>query len=210
MERHGSYSVEETTVKRALVVVDVQNDFCEGGSLGVAGGSDVARGVSQYLLANRNHYDLIVATRDWHIAPGSHFSDQPDFVDTWPPHCVPGTSGAEFHTGLDDAVDFASTIDAVVSKGQHAAAYSAFEGTTSDGGALVDLLHARGITGIDVAGLATDYCDRATALDGIAAGFTVRLLTPLCAGVAAASTEAALAEMASAGVVMVDDLESHL
>lgn len=190
----------------ALIIVDIQNDFCEGGSLGVAGGCEVARGVSHYVASHRDRYELIIASRDWHIAPGEHFSENPDFVDTWPPHCVPGTTGANFNRHLDDAIDFAASIDAIVSKGQHSAAYSAFEGTTEDNGSLIDLLRTHGITHIDLVGLATDYCDRATALDARAAGFAVRLLTPLCAGVAEQSTLDALQEMASAGVELVDDL----
>lgn len=193
-------------MRSAFIIVDVQNDFCEGGSLGVDGGCAVASGVSHHLAAHRDRYDLVVATRDWHFAPGNHFSDQPDFVDTWPPHCVPGTTGAEFNPHLDDAVEFAATIDSIVSKGQHSAAYSAFEGTTDDGGSLIELLRSRQITHIDLAGLATDYCDRATALDARANGFSVRLLVSLCAGVASASTLAALDEMAAAGVELVDDL----
>ena len=182
----------------ALVIVDVQNDFCEGGSLPVTGGGEVARRISA--LLETAAYDVIVATKDWHVDPGSHFARDadPDYAETWPVHCVAGTTGAEFHPDLDT-----SRIQAVFRKGQHAAAYSGFEGTDPESGkGLADHLRARGVTHVDVVGLATDYCDRATALDAVANGFEVRLLTDLCAGVAPDTTAAALDEMAAAGVVI--------
>ncbi|MEY3342259.1 MAG: hypothetical protein RLZZ269_2170 [Actinomycetota bacterium] len=189
---------------KALVIVDVQNDFCEGGSLAVEGGSAVASRVSRYLRDSRSAYDVVVATRDWHIDPKGHFAEQPDYVDTWPHHCVANTAGAEFHANLNESVDFASSIDVVVSKGNYTAAYSGFEGATDDGRSLVDFLKARGVTDVDIVGLATDHCDRATALDAVNEGFNVRLLLPMCAGVAPATTQTALAQMAAAGVAIVD------
>lgn len=185
---------------RALVIVDVQNDFCEGGALAVTGGAAVANNVSAYLRDHRAEYVAVVATRDWHINPGAHFAAQPDYVNTWPAHCVAGTAGAAFHPGLDSVVDFAAQVDAIVSKGNYTAAYSGFEGSTDTGESLSAYLRGRGITDIDVVGIATDHCDRATALDGRREGFGVRLLLPLCAGVAPDTTAAALEEMASAGV----------
>jgi nicotinamidase/pyrazinamidase len=185
---------------RALVIVDVQNDFCEGGSLAVAGGAAVAKGVSTYLREHRIDYSVVIATRDWHIDPGAHFAAQPDYVNTWPAHCVADTAGAAFHPGLDSSVEFAKQIDVIVSKGNYTAAYSGFEGVTDGGESLTDYLRARGITHLDVVGIATDHCNRATALDGRKAGFGVRLLLPLCAGVAPETTAAALEEMAAAGV----------
>lgn len=185
---------------RALVIVDVQNDFCEGGALAVTGGAAVANNVSAYLRDHRAEYVAVVATRDWHIDPGAHFAAQPDYVNTWPAHCVAGTAGAAFHPGLDSVVDFAAQVDAIVSKGNYTAAYSGFEGSTDTGESLSAYLRGRGITDIDVVGIATDHCDRATALDGRREGFGVRLLLPLCAGVAPDTTAAALEEMASAGV----------
>lgn len=185
---------------RALVIVDVQNDFCEGGALAVTGGAAVANNVSAYLRDHRAEYVAVVATRDWHIDPGAHFAAQPDYVNTWPAHCVAGTAGAAFHPGLDSVVDFAAHVDAIVSKGNYTAAYSGFEGSTDTGESLSAYLRGRGITDIDVVGIATDHCDRATALDGRREGFGVRLLLPLCAGVAPDTTAAALEEMASAGV----------
>jgi nicotinamidase/pyrazinamidase len=182
-------------VTRALLIVDVQRDFCEGGSLAVTGGAFVARGISDFIAAHGDRYGAIVATRDWHVDPGPHFSETPDFVASWPPHCVAGTPGAEFHPDLD-----VGQIEAVASKGAHAAAYSGFEGFTDDGIALDDLLARRQVDAVDIAGLATDYCVRATALDARRRGLGVRLLTDLCAGVAQPTTEAALAEMADAGI----------
>lgn len=191
----------------ALIVVDVQNDFCEGGSLAVEGGGEVARAISGYLSTRGDEYRAIIATRDWHIDPGDHFSDQPDFVDTWPAHCVADSPGAAFHSNLNSSVDFLRTVHAVVSKGRHDAAYSGFEGVNDDGIPLHDLLQALDVTDLDIVGLATDHCDRATALDGVANGYTVRLLTAMCAGVAPETTEAAMAEMAAAGVEIVADPE---
>jgi nicotinamidase/pyrazinamidase len=182
---------------RALIVVDVQNDFCEGGSLAVAGGSAVAAAISAYLAAEGGSYAHVVASRDYHIDPGDHFSDHPDFAGTWPPHCVAGTPGAEFHPGLDT-----SRIEAVFSKGAHAAAYSGFEGTDEAGTPLAGWLRERGVDALDVTGIATDYCVRATALDAAREGFTTRVLLPLTAGVDPVTTGEALAAMRAAGIVL--------
>jgi nicotinamidase/pyrazinamidase len=183
-------------VARALVIVDVQNDFCEGGSLAVTGGADVARAISAYLASPaREGYAHIVATQDHHVDPGSHFSAAPDFVGTWPPHCVAGSPGAQFPPGLDT-----SAFEAVFRKGAHSAAYSGFEGADDDGVPLAAWLRDRGVTAVDIAGLATDYCVRATATDAATAGFATRVLLDLTAGVAADTTKAALDEMRTAGV----------
>jgi nicotinamidase/pyrazinamidase len=178
---------------RALIVVDVQNDFCEGGSLAVTGGAAVAAAVSEH--ARTGEYDHVVATRDHHIDPGPHFSATPDFVDSWPPHCRKGTPGASFHPELDVA-----PVEAVFDKGAYTAAYSGFEGTDPGGTGLRDWLYAHGVETVDVVGIATDHCVRATALDAVAAGFTTTVLLDLCAGVAPESTERALAELQEAGV----------
>jgi nicotinamidase/pyrazinamidase len=183
---------------RAFVIVDVQNDFCEGGSLPVAGGSDVARAISARLASDAGEYDYVVATRDYHIDPGAHFSAHPDYVDSWPPHCVAGTAGASFHPDLD-----VSAIDAVFSKGARAAAYSGFEGATADGTKLADWLRDHGVTEIDIAGLATDHCVRATAGDAARAGLATRVLLGLTAGVAPETTGKALDEMRAAGADLV-------
>jgi nicotinamidase/pyrazinamidase len=179
---------------RALIIVDVQNDFCEGGSLAVTGGAAVARGITGYLAARGVQYSAVAATRDYHIDPGSHFSSHPDFSTSWPPHCVAGTPGARFHPDLDTG-----PVDAVFSKGAHAAAYSGFDGCTDDGTPLADWLQERGITEVDVAGIATDYCVRATAADAAAAGWRTRVLLWLTAGVTAKTTMEALEALRDAG-----------
>jgi nicotinamidase/pyrazinamidase len=178
---------------RALIIIDVQNDFCEGGSLAVSGGAAVASGISD-LLATAD-YDHVVATLDYHIDPGSHFSSHPDFVATWPVHCVADSAGAEFHPNLET-----SNIEAVFRKGAYEAAYSGFEGATPDGVALADWLHDRDVESVDIVGIATDYCVRATALDAAGVGFETRVLLGLTAGVAADSSERAVAEMRAVGV----------
>jgi nicotinamidase/pyrazinamidase len=179
---------------RALIIVDVQNDFCEGGSLPVEGGGAVARAISAHLASQAGEYDHVVATRDYHVDPGNHFSAHPDFLDTWPPHCVAGTAGASFHPDLD-----ITRIEAVFSKGAHAAAYSGFEGASAEGTPLADWLGDRGVTDIDIAGLTTDYCVRATAGDAVRAGLRTRVLLDLTAGVARQTTEKALDDMRAAG-----------
>ncbi|TDQ44582.1 isochorismatase family protein [Actinorugispora endophytica] len=180
---------------KALIVVDVQNDFCEGGSLAVSGGTDVATAISAYIDAKRGDYAHIVATRDYHVDPGPHFSDSPDFVDSWPPHCVAGTRGAEFHPRFET-----DPVEEVFDKGAYTAAYSGFEGSTKEGAALADWLRERDVTEVDVVGIATDHCVRATALDASRAGFGVRVLLSLTAGVARPTVEAAMAELGEARV----------
>jgi nicotinamidase/pyrazinamidase len=182
---------------RALIVVDVQNDFCEGGSLAVTGGAAVAAAISARLRTDGDRWDHVVATRDHHVDPGAHFSEHPDFVQTWPPHCRTGTPGASFHPELDVA-----PIEAVFDKGRFTAAYSGFEGRTPEGAALRDWLAERGVTEVDVVGIATDHCVRATALDAAGAGFATTVLLDLCAGVAPDSTDRALTELRAAGVTV--------
>jgi nicotinamidase/pyrazinamidase len=185
--------------KSALVLVDVQNDFCEGGSLAVDGGAEVAGRISDYVADHGDRYDLIVASRDWHIDPGDHFSDHPDFRDSWPPHCVAGSPGAEFHPNFR-----VPRLDGVFEKGAYAAAYSAFEAVDGRGSSLGQFLGDSGVARVDLAGLATDYCVRWTTLDAVKAGFEARVLTDLAAGVNPDGTEAALREMADAGVELIN------
>jgi nicotinamidase/pyrazinamidase len=180
-------------VSRALIIVDVQNDFCEGGSLAVAGGAGVAAGISAALAGGS--WDHVVATKDYHVDPGAHFSAHPDFVDSWPAHCVVGTGGAEFHPNL-----VTDKVEAVFHKGEHAAAYSGFEGHTDVGEGLAAWLRDRQVEAVDVVGIATDHCVRATALDAVAAGFDTTVLLDLTAGVAPATTSAALSQFESAAV----------
>jgi nicotinamidase/pyrazinamidase len=177
----------------ALIVVDVQNDFCEGGSLPVSGGAAVASAISELY----GSYSHVVATRDYHVDPGAHFSETPDFVDTWPVHCRAGTPGASFHPSLDVA-----GIQAVFSKGAHAAAYSGFEGFSREGVPLADWLRAHEVSEVDVVGIATDHCVRATALDAARNGFTTRVLLDYTAGVASPTVDRALTQLREAGVTL--------
>ncbi|QRP47502.1 isochorismatase family protein [Amycolatopsis sp. FDAARGOS 1241] len=177
----------------ALIVVDVQNDFCEGGSLGLPGGAAAAEAISRHTA--EGGYDHVVATRDHHVDPGDHFSDTPDFNTSWPPHCVAGTPGASFHPSLDIV-----PIEAVFSKGEYTAAYSGFEGMSGDGQTLEDWLRARGVTDVEVVGIATDFCVRATALDAAKAGFSVKVLLDLTVGGSQPTVEAALEDFTKAGV----------
>ncbi|MGY1552052.1 isochorismatase family protein [Microbacterium sp. A588] len=182
---------------RALLIVDVQNDFTEGGALAVAGGDAVASGVAAFLTSKAGDYDVIVASRDWHDATGDnggHFAENPDFIDTWPVHCVAGTDGAEY-----DPLLVTDAVTHHVRKGQGVPAYSMFEGVTDDGSAVAAVLAERGVLSADIVGIATDHCVRASALDAIAHGVHVRVLTDLVAGVGADSSAAALAELAHAG-----------
>jgi nicotinamidase/pyrazinamidase len=219
-------------MSRALIIVDVQNDFCEGGSLPVEGGAELAGAISEYVDAHHGQFDHIVATQDWHIDPGAHFSEDPDFVDSWPKHCVAGTRGADLHPDLDTEY-----IQAYFRKGQFTAAYSGFEGLlapddavpTGDrkpgampvaGGAtggdldvapdaealagedaigLDDWLQSHDVEDVVVVGIATDHCVKATALDGVQAGYSVTVLRALTVGVAE-DLDDAIAEMELGGV----------
>ena len=184
----------------AIIVVDVQNDFCEGGSLAVAGGTEVARLVSRRLA--QGGYDHAVATRDHHIDPGEHFATppaQPDYVNTWPRHCVVGTAGVELHPEFDT-----SAVEAVFDKGEYAAAYSGFEGS-ADGLGLTDWLRAHAVDRVEIVGIATDHCVRATALDAVAAGFATTVRLDLTAGVAAPTVTAALIRLREAGATLVGE-----
>lgn len=181
---------------KALIVVDVQNDFCEGGSLPVTGGAAVAAAISTHMAGS--DYDHVVATRDYHIDPGAHFSAEPNYVDTWPVHCVQGTAGASFHPELD-----ITPVTAVFAKGAHAAAYSGFEGATPDGRTLADWLRNHDVDRVDVVGIATDHCVRATALDGAREGFVTTVLLDLTAGVPASTVDSTLAELEAAGITMI-------
>ena len=189
-----------TGTHRALLVVDVQNDFCEGGSLAVTGGLAVGTGISELLATSSADYDLVVASRDWHDPTGTnngHFAapgEAPDFVTTWPVHCVAGTAGADYAPTLDTAA-----VTHHVRKGQSQPAYSMFEGVTDDGEGLVDLLRRHDVRSVDVVGIATDYCVRATTLDALDAGLEVAVLGDLVAAVAPETGAAARESMMAAG-----------
>ena len=187
-----------SSMVRALVIVDVQPTFCEGGSLAVEGGNQVAADIAA--LINGDHgYALVVTTQDWHIEPGDHFSQEPDFIDSWPPHGVADSPDAALHPALSNATQH---IDREVRKGQYAAAYSGFEGTTEDGISLLTLLRDAGIANVDVVGLAFDHCVRATALDAAKEGFTTKVLVGLTASVANDTAAAARVELRGAGVIL--------
>lgn len=187
---------------RALIVVDVQRDFCEGGSLAVNGGTATASRISGHIGNHAADYALIVATRDWHVDPGRHFApagEEPDFAETWPVHCVAGTEGAEWHPYLR-----LPEATVVLSKGADAAAFSGFEACTEDHLSLAEVLRGHDIDAVDIAGIATSFCVRATALDAVAAGLETRVLTGLTADVDPEITPRTLEELAHAGVTVTD------
>ena len=187
-----------------LIVVDVQNDFCEGGSLAVTGGARAAAQISTYVeqaQSGDRRYDFVIATRDHHIDPGAHFAEKPDFVDSWPAHCVAGTPGADFHPELTFR-DF----DAVFYKGQHSAAYSGFEGSTTAGVPLAIWLADHDVQAVDVCGIATDHCVRATALDAAAEKLRTTVLLELTAAVSPQRVPEVEVEWADHGVAV----EGHL
>jgi nicotinamidase/pyrazinamidase len=184
---------------RALIIVDVQNDFCAGGSLAVTGGAALAGAINEY-LAREPGYRHVVATKDFHVDPGDHFSDHPDYSSSWPPHCIAGSSGADFHPDLDT-----DPIEAVFRKGAYAAAYSGFEGVDEkDGTPLLEWLRRRGVDEVDIVGIATDQCVLRTAEDAARAGLTTRVLVDLTAAVAPDSAATALGEMRTAGIELVE------
>lgn len=182
---------------RALIIVDVQRDFCEGGALPVPGAHAVAHSISDY-LAGHPGYQHIVATKDFHIDPGSHFARHPDYLSSWPPHCRAGSNGAEFAPGLDT-----SKIEAVFHKGAYGAGYSGLDGVDENGTSLRDWLRQHQVDEVDVVGLAADHCVRHTAHDAVRAGLGTRVLLDLTAGVSAASTARALHEMRTARIELI-------
>lgn len=192
---------------RALIVVDVQNDFCEGGSLAVTGGADVAAAITELIGQSTAGYRHVVATRDHHIDPGPHFARppaEPDFETSWPVHCVAGTEGVGFHPNFAPAVA-SGAVAAVFDKGAYEAAYSGFEGADENGVTLAEWLREREVSEVDVVGIATDHCVKATALDAARAGFATRVLLDLTAAVAPHTTTRALDDLRTAGVALVGD-----
>ena len=202
---------------KALIIVDVQNDFCAGGALATDRGAKVAALISEYVEDNHHRYEAVVATQDWHIDPGAHFSDTPDFVDSWPVHCVANTEGAEIHPNLD--TDY---IEAYFRKGRYEAAYSGFEGlqapeesvmtgehepgaTLDDEGPktpLADWLDEHEIQDVDIVGIATDSCVLATAKDAVDAGYETRVLIDLTAPVHEDKLDEVIAEMEDEGITV--------
>lgn len=207
---------------QALIIVDVQNDFCEGGTLAVDGGAQLAADISEFLEEGHAEYDAVVATQDWHIDPGAHFSEKPDFVRTWPVHCVAGMPGAELHEDLD--TDY---IEARFLKGLYDDGYSGFEGrlgdpervgilegekgikvepedvTSSESPDLDTWLQQRDIDSVTIVGIATDHCVRATALDAVENDYAVRVVTDLTLGVDQAKIEETLKEFREADIELV-------
>jgi nicotinamidase/pyrazinamidase len=190
--------VDAVSSSTVLIVADVQRDFCPGGSLAVEGGDEVARRITAWVNAHRDLYGAVIATKDEHEAPWHHFDDQPDYLHTWPPHCVIGTPGADFHP------DLRCDPDAVFAKGRFRAAYSGFEGTDAEGTYLENWLRGQGIEDVHVAGLTSDYCVAATAWDAIHAGFRTTVLQDLCAGVSPETTASVRTELTAAGIPFVD------
>jgi nicotinamidase/pyrazinamidase len=188
-------------MSKALFVIDVQNDFCEGGALACQGGAAVASSITSYLKANKSGYEAVIASRDWHTPNsenGGHFPQagkEPDFVTTWPLHCIAGEPGADYHPNLDSTL-----IDIHIKKGQGKHGYSIFEGVTDSGETIQEVIKRLGVTEVDIVGIATDYCVRASGLDAKTEGLDVRVITSLTAGVSAGSTEAAIDELVDAGV----------
>ncbi|CAL8975966.1 Nicotinamidase/pyrazinamidase [Cellulomonas sp. T2.31MG-18] len=191
------------TPRRALLVVDVQPTFCEGGALPVTGGNATAQAIADYAASHRDRYALVVTTQDWHANPGRHFSETPDFVDTWPPHGVAGTAEAELHPALAGLHP-----DASVRKGAYAAAYSGFEGTDEEGRTLARILREGHITDVDVVGIAESHCVRATTLDALDLGLRARLLTDLTVPVTPEQGAAAREEMVAAGAQLVTSAQA--
>lgn len=190
--------------KTAFLIVDVQNDFIEGGSLGVTGGERVAIDVANH-LNNTNRYNYVITTQDWHIDPGNHWAETPDYVDTWPVHCAAGTTGADIHEELNMALE-ATTIPRVkIFKGEYVAAYSGFEGRVEgvDNVTVAEHLKALGITKLTVVGIATDHCVKETVLHALAAGFKVNVVTSMVAGVDPDRSVEALNAMRNAGAVTI-------
>ncbi|OHA53698.1 MAG: hypothetical protein A2991_02190 [Candidatus Terrybacteria bacterium RIFCSPLOWO2_01_FULL_58_14] len=183
----------------ALVVVDVQKDFCEGGALPVPDAASIIPKIVDLM----DQFPHVCTTRDWHEAPGDHFGDPPDFVDSWPIHCVAGTEGAEYHPALitDAFIDF---VGMEFRKGKNRAAYSGFEGVNYSGRDLGDYLRLMKITRVFIVGLATDYCVKATALDAVRQGFRTIVLLKACRGVTPETAAAAIVEMRDSGVVCIE------
>ena len=190
---------------RALLVIDVQNDFCEGGALAVAGGAAVAGKISKFLESTR--YDLVVASRDWHDADNNnsgHFAEpgaEPNYKTNWPVHCVAETNGAQYHPNLNT-----EAIGEHIFKGQGQNGYSIYEGITKSGQTFDDLLNAHQVDEVDVVGIATDHCVLASALDSKSHGLKVRVISSLTAGVSEVTTEAAIDRMIDSGIEVVASL----
>jgi nicotinamidase/pyrazinamidase len=188
-------------VPNCLIIVDVQRDFCEGGALGVVGGNEVAGRIGRYIKKCGDEYDVLLATRDWHVDPGAHFAlegEEPDFVESWPVHCRAGSYGAELHPALACP---SRTI--VVSKGMMNGAVDGFEGCDEHGCEVDDVLQERDIKAVDIVGLVTSVCVKATAIAAADRGYQTRVLLELCRDIGGADTTVAIQDMSAAGVDIV-------
>lgn len=183
---------------RALLIVDLQPTFCEDGELPVPGGNEVAFRVAEFVATHRDDYAMTITSQDWHLDPGEHFSAEPDYVHSWPPHGVAGSPNADLHPALVAALG-ENGADVSIKKGQHEAAYSAFDGSDETGLSLADILARAEITEVDVCGLAESHCVRASALDALRLGLDVRVLGDLTVPVTPESGAQARAEIERAG-----------
>ncbi|MEO6989616.1 MAG: isochorismatase family protein [Aquihabitans sp.] len=195
----------------ALGVIDVENDFCEGGSLAVDGGAETARRIRTWIEDAPDRWVARFATADRHppVLAG-HFAEEgqdPDYRSTWPAHCVAGTPGAELHPNLVRDAHESTLFDVLVEKGQTSAAYSGFEGTTPDGDTLTNWLRARAVDGVELTGIATDHCVQATAHHALDAGFAVRIVLDLCAGIDETAVAKALDALRERGAEVVTTTE---
>lgn len=187
----------------ALIVVDVQRDFCEGGSLAVEGGHAVAHDLAHFIQTKGSMFSTIVATKDWHNREGDnggHFHDNPDYDDTWPGHCIASSPGAEFCPPLNGLL-----FDEIFLKGWDEPAYDGFQGHGErHGKCLEDYLRFHKVRELYVAGIASTHCEKATVLTGLDKGFIVKVLSTMSVGVGGkAAHETALAEMSSKGAVII-------
>lgn len=194
----------------ALIIVDVQNDFVEGGSLSVEGGTSLAERLGQHVEnGSFDRFDHIVTTQDWHIDPGAHFSKTPDFKDSWPIHCLADEKGSDILTPLSkslvkNAENGGKGVSIAVKKGMFEAAYSGFEGTTEDGGTLAECLRELNVDEVTIVGIATEHCVKATAIDAVEEGFSTTVWTDYCVGIDADTIAHVLdVELPEAGVKVI-------
>ncbi|MEI6622623.1 MAG: isochorismatase family protein [Actinomycetes bacterium] len=193
------------TTQSALIIVDIQLDFCEGGALPVAGGHAVAERIADYVRSHHDQFALVITTRDWHQGDndnGGHFAEPgtlPNYRTTWPVHCVQDTDGARYAPAIAAISDL---IDAEILNGQGEPGYSGFSGANTDERTLDQVLTDTHITEVAMAGLATDFSVRATAVDAIGRGYRSVVLLDLCEGISDAGVLAAIKELLDAGVVV--------
>lgn len=192
-------SLKGKSMGKALLLVDLQVDFVDGGVLGVSGGKEMCRLLSEWISHEANQYDMIMATRDWHDPDGDnggHFAlnAEADYVTTWPVHCVAESAGAQYATEFNDEL-----VTHHIYKGQSEPGYSCFDGCDATGVSAHDVLKAHDIEHVDVCGIAADYCVKNTVLDACALEFGVRVLSQYVLGIDPESTRQAYADMAQAG-----------